>query len=141
MADEVPPPATTGVTSFWGAAGALLAALAVLAGAFGAHALKGSLTPVALAAFETAVRYQFFHALALLVIAALLERPRHGAVAGAAWAMLLGIVFFSGSLYLLTLTPMRWPGPFTPLGGLCFLVGWLTLAFGLWPRRPVRAPR
>src|SRR5262245_972160 len=123
---------TAGATSLWGVTGALLAALAVLAGAFGAHALKGSLTPAALAAFETAVRYQFFHALALIVIAALLERPRHGAVAGAAWTMLLGIVLFSGSLYLLTLTPMRWPGPVTPIGGLCFMIGWLSLAFGLW---------
>jgi uncharacterized membrane protein YgdD (TMEM256/DUF423 family) len=135
MAEFEPARGATGATSLWGVTGALLAALAVLAGAFGAHALKGSLTPVALAAFETAVRYQFFHALALLVIAALLERPRHRAVRGAAWALLAGIVFFSGSLYLLTLTPMRWPGPFTPLGGLLFLIGWLLLAFGLWPRR------
>src|SRR5262245_7044747 len=90
-----------GAASFWGVAGALLAALSVLEGAFGAHSLKGRLTPVALAAFETAVRYQFFHALALLVIAGLLERPRHRAVAGAAWTLFLGIVFFSGSLYLL----------------------------------------
>lgn len=135
MAELETPRGATGATSFWGVTGALLAALAVLAGAFGAHALKGSLTPVALAAFETAVRYQFFHALALLVIAILLERPRHRAVRAAAWTLLLGIVFFSGSLYLLTLTPMRWPGPFTPLGGLLFLIGWLSLAFGLWPRR------
>jgi len=135
--DPVNDPANQAVpaVSSWGVAGALLAALATIAGAFGAHALKGSLTPVALAAFETAVRYQFFHALALLVIAVLLERPRHAAVAGAAWTMLLGIVFFSGSLYLLTLTPMRWPGPFTPVGGLCFVIGWLALAWGMWPRR------
>jgi uncharacterized membrane protein YgdD (TMEM256/DUF423 family) len=138
MADLEPPRGAMGATSFWGVTGALLAALAVLAGAFGAHSLKGSLTPVALAAFETAVRYQFFHALALLVIAGLLERPRHGAVAGAAWTLLLGILFFSGSLYLLTLTPMRWPGPFTPVGGLFFLIGWLSLAWGLWPRRAAR---
>jgi uncharacterized membrane protein YgdD (TMEM256/DUF423 family) len=135
MAEFQPPRGATGAASFWGVTGALLAALAVLAGAFGAHALKGALTPVALAAFETAVRYQFFHALALLVIAGLLERPRHGAVTGAAWTLLLGILFFSGSLYLLTLTPMRWPGPFTPVGGLFFLIGWLTLAWGLWRRR------
>ena len=135
MAEVDPTRGTAGASSFWGVIGALLAALAVLAGAFGAHALKASLTPVALAAYETAVRYQFFHALALLVIAGMLERPRHGAVAGAAWMLLIGIVFFSGSLYLLTLTPMRWPGPFTPVGGLCFLIGWLSLVWGLWPRR------
>ena len=122
--------------SFWGVAGAVLAGTAVLAGAFGAHALKGSLTPAALAAFETAVRYQFFHALALLVVAGLLERPRHAAVARAAWAFLIGIVLFSGSLYLLTLTPARWPGPVTPLGGLAFMAGWLMLGWELVRRAP-----
>ena len=124
-----------GGTSFWGVVAAALAALAVMAGALGAHALKSSFTPAGLSAFETAVRYQLFHALALLVIASLLERPHHAAVAGAAWIMLIGILFFSGSLYLLTLTPMRWPGPFTPVGGLCLMIGWLALAWGLWPRR------
>jgi uncharacterized membrane protein YgdD (TMEM256/DUF423 family) len=140
MAPNDPPPVHVTGTSAWGVVGALLAALAVLAGAFGAHALKASLTPAALAAFETAVRYQFFHALALIVIAGLLERPRHAAVGWAAWTLWIGIVFFSGSLYLLTLTPMRWPGPLTPLGGLCFVIGWLALAFGLWPRRTSAAP-
>lgn len=140
MATHDPPPAHAPGTSAWGVVGALLAALAVLAGAFGAHALKSSLTPVALAAFETAVRYQLFHALALIVIAGWLERPRHAAVAGAAWILCIGVVFFSGSLYLLTLTPMRWPGPLTPLGGLCFVIGWLALAWGLWPRRTSAGP-
>jgi len=136
MATHDPAPEYAGRMSFWGVTGAVLAALGVLAGALGAHALKASLTPAGLSAFETAVRYQIFHALALIVIAVLLERPRHGAVAGAAWVLLVGIVFFSGSLYLLTLTSMRWPGPFTPVGGLCFMIGWLSLAWGLWPRRP-----
>lgn len=135
MEADDPARARTGAASFWGVTGALLAALAVLAGAFGAHGLKASLTPAALAAFETAVRYQFFHALALITIASLLERPRHAAVVGAAWTMLAGVVLFSGSLYLLTLTRARWPGPFTPVGGLCFVIGWLSLAWGLWPRR------
>src|SRR5712691_4178877 len=88
--------------SFWGALGALLAGLAVLGGALGAHGLRSLLTPVAMAAFETSLRYQFFHALALIVIAMLLERPRHVTVRGAAWMMLIGTVLFSGSLYLLT---------------------------------------
>src|SRR5262245_3590049 len=139
MAETEPPRDAARAASFWGVTGALLAALAVGAGALGAHSLKGTLTPVALAAFETAVRCQFFHALALLVIAGMLDRPRHEAVTGAAWMLLIGTVFFSGSLYLLTLTPMRWPGPFTPLGGLFFLAGWLELAFGLW--RGVREAR
>ena len=123
------------VASPWGVAAALLACSAVLAGAFGAHALKGSLTPAAHAAYETAVRYQLFHALALLVVAQWLERPRHAAIGRAAWAFLIGIVLFSGSLYLLTLTPMRWPGPVTPLGGVALIAGWLMLAWGLLPRR------
>jgi len=135
MATNDPPAGHAPGTSFWGAVAAVLAALAVMAGALGAHALKSSFTPAGLSAFETAVRYQLFHALALLVIAVLLERPRHAAVAGAAWIMLTGIVLFSGSLYLLTLTSMRWPGPFTPLGGLTLMIGWLALAWGLWPRR------
>ena len=139
MAGNESPRVATGAASFWGVTGALLAALAVGAGALGAHALKGSLTPVALAAFETAVRYQFFHALALLVIAGMLDSPRHEAVKGAAWMLLIGIVFFSGSLYLLTLTAMRWPGPFTPLGGLFFVAGWLELAWGLWREGRSRA--
>jgi uncharacterized membrane protein YgdD (TMEM256/DUF423 family) len=122
------------VASYWGVTGALLACAAVVAGAFGAHALKGSLTPPALAAFETAVRYQFFHALALLVVAQWLERRRDAAIGRAAWAFLIGIVLFSGSLYLLTLTPMRWPGPVTPLGGVAFIAGWLMLAWGLLRR-------
>ena len=128
------------VASSWGVTAALLACVAVVAGAFGAHALKGSLTPAALAAYETAVRYQLFHALALLVVAQWLERPHHAAIGLAAWAFLVGIVLFSGSLYLLTLTPARWPGPVTPLGGLALIVGWLLLAWGLLPRGARRAP-
>jgi len=118
----------------WGAAGALSACVAVLAGAFGAHALRPSLTPAALATFETAARYQMFHALALLIVAGLLERPRHPAVARAALAFLAGTVVFSGSLYALALTGHTWLGAVTPLGGAAFIAGWLLLAWGLWPR-------
>jgi uncharacterized membrane protein YgdD (TMEM256/DUF423 family) len=121
--------------SLFGPAGALSACMAVAAGAFGAHALKASLAPAALATFETAARYQLFHALALLIVAGLLERPRHPAVRRSAWAFLAGTVLFSGSLYALALTGQRWFGAVTPLGGAGFLIGWLLLAFGLW-RRP-----
>ena len=135
MTANDPPREHAAGTSLWGVTGAVLAALAVMAGALGAHALKASFTPAGLSAFETAVRYQLFHAVALLVIAVLLERPRHAAVTAAAWIMLIGIAFFSGSLYLRTLTAARWPGPFTPVGGLCLMIGWLSLAWGLRPRR------
>ena len=121
--------------SHWGVTGALSACLAVIAGAFGAHALKGSLTPAALATFETAARYQLFHALALLVVAGMLERLRHPAVVRAAWGFLAGTVLFSGSLYTLALTGHRWLGAVTPLGGAAFIAGWLSLAWGLG-RRP-----
>ena len=120
--------------SRWGAAGALSACVAVLAGAFGAHALRTSLTPAALATFETAARYQMLHALALLIVAGLLERPRPPAVARAAQAFIVGTVLFSGSLYALALTGDRWLGGVTPVGGAWFIAGWLLLAWGLWPR-------
>jgi uncharacterized membrane protein YgdD (TMEM256/DUF423 family) len=117
--------------AFWGAVGALSAGVAVMAGAFGAHALRATLTPAALATFETAARYQMFHSLALLVVAAWLERPRHPAVARAAGLFLLGTVLFSGSLYALALSGQRWLGAVTPLGGAAFIAGWLFLAWGL----------
>ena len=117
--------------------GALSAATAVLAGAFGAHALRARLAPDLLGVFETAARYQMFHALALFVVAWALERRRHAALGGAAWLFLAGAVLFCGSLYALALTGVRALGAVTPLGGLCFIAGWLSLAWGLWRgRRP-----
>jgi uncharacterized membrane protein YgdD (TMEM256/DUF423 family) len=116
-------------------AGALSAAVAVMAGAFGAHALRATLAPSALATFETAARYQMLHALAILVVASWLERPRHAAVGRAAALFLLGTVLFSGSLYALALTGERRFGAVTPLGGAAFIGGWLALAWGLWRER------
>lgn len=103
--------------------------LAVALGAFGAHALKGTLeanhtTEV----WKTAVLYHFVHALALLVLAALPATSR-----AASALFVSGIVLFSGSLYLLALTNVKWLGAITPLGGLCFLAGWVSLA--VWPPR------
>lgn len=128
-----------GAASFWGVTGALSACVAVVAGAMGAHVLRVVLTPAALATFETAARYHLFHALALLVVAALLERPRHPAVANAAWGFLVGTVLFSGSLYALALTGQRWFGVITPAGGALLITGWLSLAWGLG-RRPAGGP-
>lgn len=117
--------------------GALSGFLAVAAGAFGAHALREVLTPDLLAAFETGARYQMYHALALLLVAALIAvspRPRLFATAG--WCFVLGTLLFSGSLYLLALTGIRWWGAVTPVGGVLFLLGWGLLAIAaLFPPR------
>jgi uncharacterized membrane protein YgdD (TMEM256/DUF423 family) len=116
----------------WAAAGAVSAAVAVVAGAFGAHALRARLTPELLAAFETGARYQMYHALALLAAALAAERAPHAAWRVAAWLFAAGTVLFSGSLYALALTGTRAFGAVTPFGGVCFIAGWLALAAGLW---------
>ena len=106
---------------------AVFAGLAVAFGAFGAHALRARLDQHALDVFETAVRYQMYHAFALFVAAALISRGLAHA-STAAWAFTAGIVLFSGSLYGLALSGQRWLGPITPLGGIAFLAGWVLLA-------------
>ena len=109
--------------------GALGGFLGVAAGAFGAHGLRGRLSPEMLAVFETAVRYQMYHVFALLVTAAAIGRlgdARLLVVAG--WAFVAGIVLFSGSLYALALTGVSMLGAITPVGGVAFLVGWACLA-------------
>jgi uncharacterized membrane protein YgdD (TMEM256/DUF423 family) len=110
--------------------GALSAFISVAAGAFGAHALKQFLEADMLAVYHTAVEYQFFHSIGLLAIGALHKlEPRHCHLL-AAWAMLAGIIIFSGSLYLLTMTGIKWLGMITPIGGIGFLAAWLILALG-----------
>jgi uncharacterized membrane protein YgdD (TMEM256/DUF423 family) len=108
--------------------GALSAFLAVAAGAFGAHGLRARLTPELLAVFETAARYQMYHALALLAVGWAAARWPGGLVGWAGWLFVAGTVLFSGSLYALALTGVRWLGAVTPLGGAAFLAGWLCLA-------------
>ncbi len=112
-----------------GLLGALLAAIAVAAGAFGAHALRGKLDPAALALFETAARYQLVHALAAVYCADRAATAR-GSRAPAR-LFLAGIVLFSGSLYALALGGPRLLGAVTPFGGLAFISGWLALAWSL----------
>lgn len=110
-------------------AGALFAALAVVLGAFAAHALKQVLDSYTLGIFETAVRYQMYHAIALLVVAvlAIVSKFPTGWLRLAAIAFTLGIVLFSGSLYLLALSGIKWLGAVTPLGGIAFIIGWLAM--------------
>lgn len=114
----------------FGTLGAALGAVAVAAGAFGAHALRARLAPDMLAVFETGARYQMYHALALLAVALLIGRqaPAHPLARAAGWLFTAGIVLFSGSLYALALTGVRTLGAITPVGGLAFIAGWVCLA-------------
>ena len=109
--------------------GAALAMLAVILGAFAAHGLKQMLAPYDLAIFETAARYQMYHAIALLIVGVLASMPQFTTrwLKLAAIVFVLGIVLFSGSLYLLALSGIRWLGAITPLGGVAFILGWLLL--------------
>lgn len=116
---------------FW-IAGAILAFLAVGAGAFGAHALRARVAPDLLEVFETGARYNMYHALALLA-AGWAAGQWPGALSTAAgWLFIAGTLIFSGSLYLLALTGVRWLGAITPIGGVAFLAGWACLALAAW---------
>ena len=117
-------------------AGALSAAVAVGLGAFAAHGLRARLTPDLLATFEIGVRYQMYHALALLAVAWAETRWTSGAIGAAGVLFLIGTLIFSGSLYVLVLTGQKWLGAVTPLGGLAFIAGWLLLAWGAWTAAP-----
>ncbi len=98
-------------------------------GAFGAHALKARMTPDLLTTFETGVRYQMYHALAMLAVALAMTRVSAvGLLNAAGWLFVVGTLLFSGSLYLLCFTHKRWLGAITPFGGLAFIAGWLCLA-------------
>lgn len=112
--------------------GSLLAGLAVACGAFGAHTLKGFLDAPMLAIFETAVRYQMYHALALCIVDLAVGRSSAPGLATAGWCFLAGIALFSGSLYLMALSGTRWVGVLTPLGGLSLMAGWSLLAWQVW---------
>ena len=110
----------------WILAAALLGALGVTLGAFGAHGLQTKLSAEQLESWDTAVRYHLIHGVALLAL------TLYGAQSGqsiqlSGWLFSLGILLFSGSIYLLVLTGQRWLGPVTPLGGLCLIAGWLSL--------------
>ncbi|MGA8004986.1 MAG: DUF423 domain-containing protein [Burkholderiales bacterium] len=108
--------------------GAAMAALAVVLGAFGAHALKTRLPAGMLEVYQTAVQYHFWHALGVLAVGLALQLlPEAGWLRSAGWLLTAGIVLFCGSLYLLALTGSKWLGAVTPLGGLAFILGWLAL--------------
>jgi uncharacterized membrane protein YgdD (TMEM256/DUF423 family) len=115
---------------FWIEAASVVMGLAVALGAFAAHGLKDVLSPDMKAVFETAVRYQAYHGLALFAVAWLTQRLGTSWISAAGWCFLCGIVLFSGSLYILSLTGVRAWGIVTPVGGLSFIAGWTALFFG-----------
>jgi uncharacterized membrane protein YgdD (TMEM256/DUF423 family) len=112
--------------------GAGLGFLGVALGAFGAHALKGKVDADMLAVFETGVRYQFYHALALLIVGWACAHWTSPAITAAGWLFVAGTALFSGSLYALALTGIKVLGAITPVGGVCFLAGWACLARAAW---------
>ncbi len=118
----------------WAQLGCVFAFLAVGLGAFGAHALRTRLEPDFQTVYETAVRYHFYHALGLFVVAWLAETRPSVWVSAAGSAFVAGIVLFSGSLYALALSGQRWLGAITPLGGLAFLAGWMLLLVACFKR-------
>jgi uncharacterized membrane protein YgdD (TMEM256/DUF423 family) len=112
--------------------GSICAGTAVAAGAFGAHLLKGLLEESMLTVFETAARYQMYHALALCIVSwPIVHNPRCGFTT-AGWLFVTGILLFCGSLYGLALTSVRWLGAVTPIGGTALLAGWGVLAWRTW---------
>ena len=108
---------------------ALAGALSVALGAFAAHGLKPRLDAHLLANWETGVRYQFYHVFALMAAAWLADRlPEYKSARWSGWLFLIGMVLFSGSLYVMALTGLRWLGAITPFGGVAFIAGWILLA-------------
>lgn len=124
----------------WVAVASAMGLIAVGTGALGAHAFEGHLEPNDLAAFEVAVRYQMYHALALLAVAWVASAQPSKAASAAGSCMLLGVVCFSGSLYGLIFLKWRWLGPITPVGGVLLMAGWFLLAVAALrpPHKPVQ---
>jgi uncharacterized membrane protein YgdD (TMEM256/DUF423 family) len=124
--------------------GVVLAALSVALGAFGAHGLRTLVPADRVALFEIGVRYQFYHAFALILTGVISRHFAQGPLRVARWSFLIGILFFSGSLYLLTVSeefglPAAVLGPITPLGGVAFLVGWGAVFSATFKKRPYRS--
>ena len=120
----------------WVAVGAAFGLLAVVAGAAGVHALRDTIDADALNTFETAVRFQMFHALALLAIGSLSGRWTSGLVDAAGWLFIAGVLIFSGSLYILAITGIGVFGAIAPIGGLCLMSGWAMLIIGAMRKEP-----
>lgn len=112
--------------------GSINALIAVMLGAFGAHALKGRLSPDMIEIFQTGVQYHFYHALGLLAVGVIAYHlPDSGWLKWSGWLMLAGIIIFSGSLYILSTTGIKWLGAITPIGGTAFIVAWILLTIAV----------
>lgn len=120
----------------WLVWGALLLALAIISGAFGSHALQSRLTADQWSIYQTAVRYHLIHGLGLILIGVLGFQVSPGVVHIPATLILVGTLIFSGNLYLLVLTDLKWLGAITPVGGLAMMGGWLLLTFNVWKHLP-----
>ncbi len=116
----------------WFAAGCVLMVLGIAAGAFATHGLKSRLSADNLEVWQTAARYHIYHALALLGVAYAAGRWGSDLTSLSGWLFVAGIAIFSGSLYLLAVSNVKWLGAITPLGGACFLAGWASLALAAW---------
>jgi uncharacterized membrane protein YgdD (TMEM256/DUF423 family) len=112
--------------------GALFAGLAVILGAFGAHSLKAKVSPEDLLIFETGVKYHMYHALGLILVGLLGFNYSKEIIHLPSILFVIGIIIFSGSLYILVISNIRWLGAITPIGGLALIFGWLLLAFNLY---------
>ncbi len=111
--------------------------LAVIIGAFGAHGLKSHLSNEMMQVYKTGVEYHFYHALGLLLIGVLSVSMPSGLLNWSAIFLTLGIILFSGSLYIMAITGIKWLGAITPLGGLSFITGWIILFVAVWKKLPV----
>ena len=109
--------------------GSIFAVLSVILGAFGAHALKDQLTAYSTSVYEKAVLYQMFHALGILLLTVISKNMETLNLDASIWCFILGIIFFSGSLYILAVTEIKWLGMITPIGGMLFIVGWVLVIF------------
>ncbi|MBH0178629.1 MAG: DUF423 domain-containing protein [Nitrospira sp.] len=118
--------------------GCVLAGVGVAAGAFGAHMLKTILEPPMLAAYDTATRYQMYHAFGMVLVGIVMRVYDDRRLAMSGWLFAMGMVLFCGSLYGIALAGLKWLGPITPLGGLTFIIGWGLLGWGVW--KGVRTP-
>jgi uncharacterized membrane protein YgdD (TMEM256/DUF423 family) len=125
--------------SFWTLAGSVLGFFAVVLGAFGAHGIKNQITPESMQIYQTASQYQMFHALALVGLGAWLSAHPDFAQSKLSqfcgWGFILGTIVFSGSLYFLSVTGIRWLGAVTPIGGVLFLMSWLNFAWLAWRKQ------
>lgn len=122
----------TAVAKMFCIIGSINVGLAVLMGAFGAHGLKEKISERMLDVFHTGVAYHMYHALGLFAVAFVAQHVNHGMVRWSGWLMLAGIILFSGSLYLLSLSGIKWLGAITPVGGTLFIVAWGLLAAALF---------